>query len=206
MDHSVVTTTRRGLHAIAELLLSGPQYRSSGTIRLRVLPGGIGTRADPDLRLDGTDLVAGEQRFAIAGSSVASLAAAVGVVPGAPAGLYSDGSGVDPEHVLELDSAAAALIIEGFAIGDAALREFQPSSEPVVWPEHFDVGIVLDDVAYGVSPGDSFLDEPYAYLSVVSPPQHPFFDAPFGAARPISRFAGVDEVVEYFHRGRRLLS
>lgn len=32
-------TARRSLHGVAELVLAGPQYRRSGTIRLRVSPG-----------------------------------------------------------------------------------------------------------------------------------------------------------------------
>lgn len=27
-------------------------------------------------------------------------------------------------------------------------------SSPILWPEHFDVGITLDQVNYGLSPGD----------------------------------------------------
>jgi hypothetical protein len=33
-----------------------------------------------------------------------------------------------------------------------ALRSFAPGLEPVLWPEHFDLGIKLDEVNFGVSP------------------------------------------------------
>ena len=40
---------------------------------------------------------------------------------------------------------------------------------PVLWPEHFDVGITLDKVNYGVSPGDDDIPEPYAYVGPWTP-------------------------------------
>ncbi len=55
---SVATQTRTVLHGIAELLLAGPQYDASATIRLRTVPGGIATIAAPDVRLEGAELVA----------------------------------------------------------------------------------------------------------------------------------------------------
>ena len=47
MDEHAVTATRRSLHAVAERLLAGPQYREHGEIRLRVTPGGFGQFAGP---------------------------------------------------------------------------------------------------------------------------------------------------------------
>ena len=54
---STLTTTRRSLHAVAELVLAGPQHAQTGEISLRALPGGFGTTHTPDLRVDGTDVV-----------------------------------------------------------------------------------------------------------------------------------------------------
>src|SRR6266702_4255471 len=54
--------TRRSWHGVAELVMAGPQYRRSGSIKLRVLPGGFGTVAEPDLRVDAAELVAGDRR------------------------------------------------------------------------------------------------------------------------------------------------
>ena len=42
MDEQVLVATRRALHAVAEQVLAGPQYRSAGTIRLNITPGGFG--------------------------------------------------------------------------------------------------------------------------------------------------------------------
>jgi hypothetical protein len=35
---------------------------------------------------------------------------------------------------------------------------------PVLWPEHFDIGITIDAVNYGASRGDDHIAEPYAYV------------------------------------------
>src|SRR6185503_4224656 len=99
--------TRRALHAVAELVLAGPQHRASGHIRLTVTPTGFRTFADPDLRIDGVDLVGAGRRVPLSGRTCAELAQAVGVQAGEPEGVYPDGGGADPEQVLELDPRAA---------------------------------------------------------------------------------------------------
>lgn len=45
---------------------------------------------------------------------------------------------------------------------DTALRVMAPRQTPILWPEHFDVAILLDNTSYGVSPGDGFHVAPYA--------------------------------------------
>jgi hypothetical protein len=62
--------------------------------------------------------------------------------------------GVDPE--------GAARLADWYALGDAILREL--GGEPILWPEHFDIAIELDEVNYGFSPGDEHHPEPYAYV------------------------------------------
>ena len=56
LDERAVVTTRRSLHAVAERLLAGPQYREHGEIRLQVTPGGFGQFAGP-LRVEGVEVV-----------------------------------------------------------------------------------------------------------------------------------------------------
>jgi hypothetical protein len=147
------------LHAVAELVMAGPQYRTSGTIRLMAL--GFGTLTAPDLRIDGVDLVAGRDRVAVTGRTCAELAEAVGVLVGPPEDLYHDGSGVGPDEPLSLDADAAGWIHHCWQAGAAVLSQLDPAQQPILWPEHFDVGILSDGVAYGVSPGDEYLSEPY---------------------------------------------
>ncbi|MFI6447699.1 hypothetical protein [Kitasatospora sp. NPDC050543] len=208
MDSATLQNTRRALHAVAELVMAGPQYRASGTIRLRVGPGGFATVAQPELRVEGGELVTGSdagsdvRRLPLDGASCAALAREAGAEAGAPAGLYAEGSGVGAEEVLRVDPAAARLILDGFARGDTALRAFAPDLRPVLWPEHFDLGITVDSVNYGVSPGDSHAGEPYAYVGPWTRRQGPFWNAPFGATRPLRELTDAAAVQAFFADGR----
>jgi hypothetical protein len=74
----------------------------------------------------------------------------------------------------------------------------------VLWPEHFDVSITVDEVNYGVSPGDGYLGEPYAYVGPYTPRSGAFWNAPFGAARPLATLGELEAVVEFFTEGRTL--
>jgi hypothetical protein len=196
-------TTRRCLHGVAELLLAGPQYRATERIDLRVTGGGFATVTGPELRVEGDELVAGATRVPLAGHTFTEVAAAAGIEAGEPAGVYDGGPGVSPGETITLAAAPLATLLEAFAEGDRALREFAPEATPVLWPEHFDVAITLDEVNYGVSPGDGHLAEPYAYVGPHHPRQGGFWNAPFGAARPLRELGGA--VAAYFRTGRGLL-
>jgi len=198
-----LVTTRRSLHGVAELVLAGPQHAQTGEISLRAVPGGFGTTHTPDLRVVGTDVVGPSATVGISGHSPATLAAALGVQETSLAQVYSDGAGVAPDDLLDVDAAAAALVADAFAAGDAALRSLAPDETPILWPEHFDIGITVTEVNYGVSPGDGFLAVPYAYVGPWAVPvADDFWDAPFGAARPISDFPDADAVLAFFVEGR----
>jgi hypothetical protein len=193
-----LATTRRSWHAVAELILAGPQYRRSGTIRLRAVPGGFATIAEPEISVELGTVAGAGARVPIDGHSCAELAAALGVDAGAPADLYHDGCGVAADEVLAVDAAALATLADALDAGDAALRAFAPGSTPVLWPEHFDIGITADEVNYGVSPGDGYLGEPYAYVGPWQPRTGPLWNAPFGAARPLRELPEVADVVAFF--------
>ncbi|MDH2429242.1 hypothetical protein [Sphaerisporangium sp. TRM90804] len=201
MNANELTSTRRSLHAVAELIMAGPQHRRTGTIRLRVTPGGFGTTTEPDLRVEGRELVAGDLRLPLDGVSLRDLGSATGEGAGPPENLYTDGSGASASDVLRVNPAAADLLASSLALGDEALRAFAPGATPVLWPEHFDLGITLDEVNYGVSLGDGYLPEPYAYTGPWKPRTGPFWNAPFGAARPLRE---LDDVAGFFAEGRRL--
>ncbi|TDQ00253.1 hypothetical protein [Labedaea rhizosphaerae] len=196
--------TRRSLHGIAELLLAGPQYRASTEIALRVTADGFATTAEPDLRFDGVAVVHGDRRVAVAGLSYADVADGLGVVAGRPQDLYPDGSNARPADVISLDPAAVRALVAAFVAGDEALRRFAPEERPVLWPEHFDVGITVGDVNYGLAPGDDQLPEPYAYVGPHTPRTGEFWNMPFGAAKPLHAFADVAAIVAFFETGRRL--
>jgi hypothetical protein len=205
MDERALVVTRRALHGVAELLIAGPQHRASGTIRLRVLPGGFGGVSLP-VRVRGARLEWDGGSAPLAGT-FRELASAAGIDPGAPSGIYRDGSGLSPDDPVEIDGAAEELLLEWFAVGDAALRGFAPGTDPVLWPEHFDVAITANEVNYGVSPGDAAHPRPYAYVGPWSFPDaarpSAFWNAPFGALRWREDLADVGALVEWFTAGAR---
>jgi hypothetical protein len=200
-----IAATRRALHAVAELVLAGPQYRRTGTIRLRVTDAGFATRHEPVVAVEGAELAAEGLRIGISERTCAELAAMLGVVAGKPEDLYKDGSGVDADEVLEADAEVARYLAECFVRGDAALRQFAPQvpdDQRVLWPEHFDVGITVDEINYGVSPGDGYLSEPYAYVGPWQPRHGDFWNAPFGATRLIRDLPNVTSIAAFFTEGR----
>lgn len=200
MDEQVLIQTRVALHGVAELVIAGPQYRETGTIRLRVVPRGFGGVKLP-LAVERVELVGEGGRWPLRGS-VRSLAEAAGVTAGVPEGLYHDHSGVQPDDEIVVDDAAATMIEEAFARGHRAMRLFAPEQDPIIWPEHFDLGIVVDEVNYGVSPGDAAYPRPYAYVGPHSPLTGEFWNAPFGAMRFLDKLPYVEAVAEFFATGR----
>jgi hypothetical protein len=200
MDEQVLVATRRALHAVAEQVLAGPQYRSAGTIRLNITPGGFGQVKGP-LRVEGDELVGERGRVPLRGT-ITELAAAVAVEPGVPEGLYSDHAELGPADPIDVDPAAAAEIADWLARGDQALRALAPDVEPVLWPEHFDLGIQLDEVNYGISPGDAGHPRPYAYVGPWKLRTGPFWNAPFGALRAADELPDTAAVLAFFSEGR----
>jgi hypothetical protein len=202
---STLINTRRQLHGIAECLLAGPEYRATGEIALRIVPGGFATTAGPDIRLEDLELHHGPRRMLAAGS-FRDLAEQLGVEFGPPAELYGGGSGVRPDDVIDLEPAAARLITDWYTFSDAALRELDQDQQPILWPEHFDVAILLDDRSYGSSPGDDFHPTPYAYLSEPDHDDNPFWNAPFGAIRDAAEFSSIEDLVTFWREGRQLIA
>ncbi len=200
MDESALVATRRALHGVAELVVAGPQFRTQGSIELRVGPGGFGGLVSP-VRVDGADLVWDGGRTPLRGTC-RELATASGQELSDLSDVYADGSGIDPDEPLAVDSQALDLLLGWFVRGDAALRAFAPEVEPVLWPEHFDVGLAVDEVNYGVSPGDATHTGPYAYVGPWATREGEFWNAPFGAMREAAELPDVETVVEFFASGR----
>lgn len=203
---STLETTRLSLHAVAELLLAGPQFDQSRSIELRAVPGGFATTTAPDLRVEGTSLVGAGGPVFLHGRTVADVAEEAGLRPRQLDDVYSGGCGLTADHPLTVDPADAAQVAGAFEVGDQALRAFAPGVQPVLWPEHFDIGITVGEVNYGISPGDSFLGVPYAYVGPWQPGDFTgsFWNAPFGAVRPMSDFADAEALLEFLREGERL--
>ncbi|HYN75323.1 MAG TPA: hypothetical protein VEV13_03920 [Candidatus Limnocylindria bacterium] len=208
MDLDRLGRSRRTLHGLAEGLLAGPQYLSSGTIRLRVVPGGFATVSEPDVSVVGGNLLVEGRPFAVTGT-FGELAVAAGLTWAVPT-LYTDHSDVTPDDVADLHLDDASTVAEWFARGFTALTSLWPEVTPVLWPEHFDLAISVDEVNYGVSPGDAAHPEPYAYVGPWSfstwQAPAPWWNVPFGAARPASDLPDVDSVAAFFREGRALSS
>jgi hypothetical protein len=208
---SALAETRVGWHRVAEHVLAAGQFTAAGTIRLRISPGGFCTVAGVEGRLlavDGTDFVVldGDERLTIPLTSVAACAEFAGVEPGLR-GSYSPATPVDPDAPLRIDPEAARLLAGWFALGDEALRRF--AEAPVLWPEHFDLGITVDAVNYGCSPGDDAIPEPYLYVGPhegAVDPSDAFWNAPFGAAITADGAPDVEGAAAFFERGRSLIA
>ena len=200
MDEQVLIETRRAWHAVAELVLAGPQHRAAGTIRLRVVPGGFAQVAGP-LRVVGGELLGDGVRVPLRGT-VAEVAAAAGVEPGAPSGLYSDHAELGVDDALQVDPVAADSLADWLARSERAMLAFAPDARPVLWPEHFDLGIQWDEVNYGCSLGDAGHPLPYAYVGPWTPRSGPFWNAPFGALRPAAALPDAGALTAFFRAGR----
>jgi hypothetical protein len=201
MGHDELAATRRSLHGVAELVLAGPQYRATGRLRLGVVAGGFATTTlTPPLLVEGSQIAGAEGvTAAIGGRTPRAIGAELGVVIGRPEGLYADGSGVGPDETLAVDPEQAGVIMGALALGHDALTAFAAGESPVLWPEHFDVAIRVDDMNFGVSPGDGFCAEPYAYVGVAAKPAGDrLWNAPFGAAVPLRELPDAPDVAEFF--------
>jgi|SRR4051812_21165395 hypothetical protein len=201
-QHDALTTTRQSLHGVAELLLAGPQHAASDTVRLRVLPTGFSTVADPDVRLDAGRVEHGHRSLPVSGRTARDLLEGLGLTHSSLADVYSDGSGVGLDAELSIDPAAYDELTRAWRWGDAALRRLAPDQEPVLWPEHFDVGVSVGEVNYGVSPGDGSVPVPYAYVGPWSPPPvDDYWTHSFGAVRPIADLGGEEPLLAFFEEG-----
>jgi hypothetical protein len=83
---------------------------------------------------------------------------------------------------------------------------FAPGEHPVLWPEHFDVAMTVDEVNYGVSAGDSFHERPYAYVGPWLRRTREFWNAPFGGVLPLDLDKSdadlADGIADFFGPGR----
>ena len=208
-----LVATRRALHAVAEHVLAADLHARTGRIGLRVVPGGFATPVGDDGRqvaVAGTDLVVADAdgRRSTPLATVAEAAAFAGVEPGGPGEVYHLPTPLEPDAPLAVDPEAAARLAAAWAVGRAALERILAArgldAEPVLWPEHFDVAVTVDEVNLGVSPGDDEHAEPYAYVGPWDRPEPGgFWNEPFGASIPVGPLATVDDVVTFLEDGLR---
>jgi hypothetical protein len=212
----VLSATRDGLHVIAEHVLAAAQYRDTGSVRLRCSPDGFAMtnrlHTGQHLAVAGDRLVVTQHDVERSTRITTAAAAAVfaSVEIGMPASAYPAATELRPEAPLHIDAHAARELAGWFALADAALRRLVAQTtgaiEPVLWPEHFDIGITVEAVNYGASPGDDLVDEPYLYVGPHDGPpvRDEFWNAPFGAARARHGVATAQDAVEFYRAGRML--
>ena len=222
------TEARRALHLVATHVMARRRYEVSGRFGLRAAPGGIATPAfgpAPErLRTAGTTLVrevGGEAAYtSIDGSSLRELAAFAGTKLDAPfdAGRDTPDPG-DPDVALRLDPDGAQDLADWWALAyrvlDGLVAALPAGAAPAtiqIWPEHFDAAtnVAVQGVGrvnLGFSPGDSWRDEPYAYIGPwdpVRPGDPAYWNAPFGAAVGATEIDGRPTeltLVKFFRTG-----
>ena len=118
---------------------------------------------------------------------------------------YPDGSEASSDDDVALDVAPARLIQDWYLLTDASLRVIAPRETPILWPEHFEVAILLDNTSYGASPGDGFHAIPYAYVSTREHGDSDFWNAPFGAFQKSEQMKNVDDLVSFWRAAQGLL-
>jgi len=150
---------------------------------------------------------------------VRAAAALVGTDPGFPWTRHPPATELRPDDELELDEGSARVLADWFDLGDRALRRLatgvapagtaDATPEPVVYPEHFDLAITLDEVNYGASPGDDEHAAPYLYVGPWAgrpAGDDGFWNASFGAERSLPDVRDVDAAVGFFLEGRQRLA
>jgi hypothetical protein len=140
------------LHRAAEEVVA-PARKPDNEIALEPTAGGFGTPefewegATHQVRVEGTDLV-------------------------------RESDGEQQREPLDVDPASAEVLARWYEFGREVLDRLrgeananEAPTEPILWPEHFDVAIEMGNEAasaratYGFSPGDENHPEPYAYVA-----------------------------------------
>lgn len=227
---SVDLATVEELRRIATHVVARARFVATGRFSLRVTAGGFGTpEFGPDqrrVRISGTTLIvesdaegaATTTSKPIEGSALTRLAHTAGVM-----GLsspFSVGHDTPPvgslAKAIHLHAATVDTVCRWYAtvgaVLDRVVHAKQNTGSPSLvrlWPEHFDLAVDLQArtgvrVNLGGSPGDAYLGEPYLYVGPwtdVRPGGGTFWNAPFGAARPASALATVDDAYDFLMEG-----
>ncbi|MDQ2750242.1 MAG: hypothetical protein M3Y44_12075 [Actinomycetota bacterium] len=207
--------TRDALHQVAEHVLAAAQFAQSGDVRLAHVPGGFTTYSE--LRGQRRVMVIDDELVVLDAigrrvtplTTVGTAAAFLGITAGLPPSAYPPATPLRPDARLPIDPAGAKLLARWYALADAALRTFATEvgagpMRPTLWPEHFDLGITIDGVNYGASPGDQHVEQPYLYVGPHGgpPSKDDFWNAEFGAVLTIAEVGSRDDALAFFRRSR----
>jgi hypothetical protein len=217
-DGDALLATAHSLHALAEQVIAADLYQYTGKIGLRVTPGGFGTPGfvvdgtHRRIRVDGVELVVedgtDERRARL--TTIGEAADLVGIEPRAP-DVYTAVMPLEPTKALEIDAGAAGEIAGWFELTHEALARLSTAhgaetpSNAQLWPEHFDLAIMLGEATYGGSPPDGEVSEPYLYVSPWTKRRGDFWNERFGASLVRDDGVTIDEALEFFEEGCRRL-
>ncbi|MGZ6913268.1 MAG: hypothetical protein ACXVJS_17120 [Acidimicrobiia bacterium] len=212
--------TRTSWHSLAERVLAPARHAATGRIGLRPAVGGFGTPEFDGctLTVAGTELVRRDDtridRHPI--TTLREAAAVAGVEVGADTGVFTATTPADPDRPLPVDPGAATTLASWFSFTAVALaawrteRAADGSSDPQLWPEHFDLALDLgpDDARranYGGSPGDAGHEAPYLYVGPWTANDDPFWNAGSFARLGVDALAGIEDplaaALAFFRRG-----
>ena len=228
--------TRLVLQRLATHVLARRRWVRAQRFGLRVGADGVVTPMfgddDESLRVVGATLLrerrvgddARTTAMAIDGASLRALGAFADVDLDAAFSAGHDTPAVgDLDAPITLDADAVAVIAGWLRVGhealDCTIAAHPDAAASVVqlWPEHFDLAVDLatgrSRANLGVSPGDGFSAEPYAYVGPwdsVRPGDAAFWNAPFGAVLGYSIVSAaadpIQRLAEFFAHGLALLA
>ncbi|HEX2384282.1 MAG TPA: hypothetical protein VHI95_16680 [Acidimicrobiales bacterium] len=218
-------TTRDSLHMLACYVVAPARKARTGRIGLRPTGEGFGTPPFDD----GSRIVVRGDRLAVdPGEEVAITtlragASFLGVELSSDPGVGTELPPFRPDRDLQVDVNASHAVGKWYRIGQSVLDQLSGRlgeraakiSEAQLWPEHFDLAVTVESarakkVNVGVSPGDSFVDEPYVYVG----PQDldgldgGYWNAPFGAFLTYSSMEEDEQAasaLDFIDRGFALL-
>jgi hypothetical protein len=197
--------TREGLRALACYAISPARKARTGRIGLRPIGEGFGTPPFDD----GTRVVVRGDRLSvepgrdIAITTVRAAADFLGVTLSPDPGVGRDLPPLTPDVDLAVDAHASRWLGAWYDFGARRLERLTETlprgtvSEAQLWPEHFDLAVVVElegqRVNVGFSPGDTTVSEPYVYVGPHdrSGLAGEYWNASFGAVMRQSQLRGV---------------
>jgi hypothetical protein len=203
--------TRDALHALACFAMSHHRRIHTGRIGLRPTGDGFGTPptdAGVHVAVRGDRLVVdGDDRTTI--TTIRDACDRLGIPVTDDPQVGSDLPPFAPDAPLDVDAEASRALGAWYSFGrrvlDALAARRPPGSvsDAQLWPEHFDLAVVVQlgtggAVNVGLSAGDRYHPDPYLYVG----PHHreglvgSYWNAPFGALVGYDELLGADDPLE----------